>query len=186
MTVQQLQAAVASLFPAAKYPGSYTMSVDTSGNATIALWDNTLGAEPTTAQLSAALTAMQLAAAQQTQISTVTSAYEAARFGATVSITSGSNTMTFPTDPTTQTNISGLLQGYIADAARNGSNPKLPTTMPLEDSSKTVQSLTQAQLQDLAVLIVQESVTAFNKYKSLVAQINAATTIPAVQAIVWS
>lgn len=183
MTAAQLQQVIASIYPAAvtASTSTYTMAVDTSGNATIALWNNTLGTEPTTAQLTAALTALQLAAAQQSQIATLDASYNGNRYGAPVAITSGSTTLTFPTDTATQMNVMGLLAAYGLP-----NSVAVPTGgIPLQDNSGTTQTLTLAQVQQLAGAIANQSISAWQTLDSLQAQVSAATTIAAVQAIVW-
>jgi hypothetical protein len=183
MTAAQLQQAVASIYPSVTGPSSstYTVVTDSSGNATISLWNNAQGAQPTAAQLTAAYNTALLNAAQATQLTTITASYNTNRYGAPVSVTSGTTTLTFPTDTLTQTNIIGLLVAYglpNAQAAPAGG-------VPLKDASGNVQSLTVAQLQQLAGAIAAQSISAWQTYVSLEAQINAATTVAAVQAITW-
>jgi hypothetical protein len=179
MTLTDLQAALAYLYPAASMPGAnnWSLATDAQGNASILLWNNTLGTQPTTDQLATALTATQTAAARVTQIATLTASYGKARYGTPVSLTVGSTTLTFPTDTATQTNVTGYLVAFTATNA--------PAQMPLQDSSQTVQMLTYAELQTLAQAIANESISAFTTLVNLTAQVDAAATVAAVQAITW-
>lgn len=178
MTLAELQQAVAFLFAAAVYGQSYTAAVDASGNATIALWNNALGAQPDATALSTALSGAQLAAAKTAQMETLVSAYSAARYGTPVTVTSGSTTLSFPADQATQMNVSGYLVAYASP-----NTP--PASMPLADVNGVAQSVTYAELQQMAKAIADQSVSAFNQLQTLQAQVAAATTISAVQAVVW-
>jgi hypothetical protein len=179
MTLIQLQQCVQAIYPAAIYPANYSATVDTSGNATINLWNNAIGVQPTAAQLTAQLAAMQLAQAQTAQTAVLTAAYTTARYGTPVSLASGSpaTTLSFPTDTLTQSNIMGYLVAFTAANA--------PAQMPLQDASGNVQMLTYAQLQTLAQSMATQSMTAWQTLQGLITQVLAATTVAAVQAIVW-
>jgi len=177
MTLIQLQQCVQAIYPAAIYPANYSAVVDGSGNATIGLWNNAIGVQPTAAQLTAQLAAMQLAQAQSTQIALLTAAYTTARYGTPVSLVSGATTLSFPTDTLTQSNIMGYLVAFTSANA--------PAAMPLQDASEKVQTLTYAQLQSLAQAMATQSMTAWQTVQGLAAQVMAATTVAAVQAVVW-
>ena len=179
MTLAELQQAVRQLFPSAIYGPSYTAAVDASGNATIALWNNTLGAQPTDTALSDALAASQLATAKAQQEEALVKAYSAARWGTPVSITSGSTTLTFPTDTATQTNVAHYLSVFRGMAT-------LPGSVPLADSGGVVQSITPAQVQSYAEAVLTQSTAAFQKLSQLLGQVKAATTVADVEAVVWS
>lgn len=181
MTLSQLQQAVTYLFPTAVYPTTYTATVDSSGNATIALWNNTLGAQPTTDQLTTALAASQLAQAKTTQNALVTDSYNTARYGTPVSISVSGVTLTFPVDVVTQQNVMGYLCAYGLPNAS-----AMPVGgVPLQDASNSVQMLTLPDLQNLAGVIANQSASAWTTMNSLLNQIAAATTVTAAQAIVW-
>lgn len=139
MTLAELQQAVLYLVPKAVYSQSYTAAVDSSGSATIALWDNSLGAQPDATALATALTAAQLAQAKTAQAATLGAAYNAARYGTPVAVTSGSTTLTFPADQATQLNISGYLVAYASPNTQ-------PASMPLADVDGVAQRVTYAQL----------------------------------------
>lgn len=178
MILSDFKNAITYLFPKAVYTVDYTAALDVNKSATLLLWNPTLGEAPTADQITAALSAYNLANVKAPQIATIEAAYETARYGTPVSLTVGSNTLSFPTDTATQTNITGYLVAFNATNA--------PATMPLQDASGAVQMLTYAQLQTLALTIANNSMTVWQKMAGLIAQINAATTIAAVQAVVWS
>lgn len=179
MNLAQLQQAVLKIYPTISSQTAYTTSFDSSGNAEIVLWNNSVGPQPTDAQLSSALSALQLEQAQAEQDSVLNAAYQTARFGTPVTITASSGaTLTFPTGPDTQQDIMGYLVAYDATDA--------PSQLPLQDSSGVVQQLTYADLKTLAKSIANNSYTAWLKLQSLLGQVKAATTISAVQAVVWS
>jgi hypothetical protein len=176
MTLLQLQQVLAILFPNAA-PGSWQVTTDTFGNASIALWNNSIGAQPTAAQLTAALASVQLQQTQAAQVATLNASYQTARYGTPVTLISGTATLSFPTDVATQTNVTGYLVAFTATTA--------PATMPLQDVNGVTQQVTYAQLQTLAASIATQSITAYTTLEGLLAQVGAATTAAAVQAIVW-
>jgi hypothetical protein len=179
MTSNDLQAAIAYIYPAVKYPGSYTMVVDVTNNATIGLWDNTVGIQPTVDQLAAASLALQLNPAKLTQIATLETAYATARYGTPVTITSAASaSLTFPTDTYTQSNVIGYLVAYDATDWPS-------TNVPLQDASGAIQMLAFADMKLLAKTIADSSMTVWQHLMTLLGQVEAATTVAAVQAIVW-
>lgn len=185
MTSAQIVQVLKVLYPTALQGNDYTLTVDSSGNAAIALWSTTLGTPPgtppTPAALQAALDSQTLSQAVAAQTATIMAAYNANRYGAPVSISNGTSTLTFPTDALTQQNIAYLLVAFgLPNAVAAPS-----AGMPLEDSSGNVQMLTVPQLQQLAGAIANQSITAWLTLKNLLAQVNAATTVAAVQAVVW-
>ncbi len=179
MTLQQLQSSIAYLFPSAAPNVSYTTVVDSTGNATIALWNNALGAQPTTAQLTSALATVELAPSKAAQITTLDSSYQTARYNTPVTITSTTKaSWVFPTDASTQTSIMGYLAAFDASDWPSAG-------LPLQDSSGTVQTTQYADVKAIAQAIANQSVAVWQKLQTLIAQVNAATTVAAVQAIVW-
>lgn len=175
MTAAQLQKVIATIYPTvtASGPSTYTVTVDSTGNATITLWNNALGVEPTTAQLTAGLTAMQLTAAQQSQILLLEEGYEAV----TYTPVSYMGT-TFPCTA----NAIALMQGVLLQ----GSTPQgLPTGFSWYNSENQPVAMTLAQVQGLANLFFANVNTAYNQLQTLSAQVMAATTVTAVQAITW-
>lgn len=179
MTFSDLQEAVSYLFPASVYGQNYTAAVDTQGNATINLWSNALGVQPTPAALTTALNDASLNAASAVQVAALTSSYQAARWGRDVILDqSGGGKLVFPSDASTQSNVMGYLVAYA-------SPNQPPKTMPLLDASGVVQQVTYSQLSLLAGMIADRAITAFTLYQSLLAQIKAATTVAAIEAVVW-
>lgn len=179
MTLSDLQSAVTYLFPTAVYGQNYTAAVDAQGNATINLWSNALGAQPTPDALVTALNDSVLDAARTSQIATLTSSYQGERWGCNVTIPeTGGTRLAFPLDPATQSNVMGYLVAYQAP-----NQP--PKTMPLLDASGMVQQLTYRQLSLLAGIIADRSIAAFTQYQSLLAQVNAAATVAAIEAVTW-
>ncbi len=178
MTLTELQQAILSIYPTAVYPSTYTVAVDTSGNATIALWNNSIGVQPTATQLADALAVLEVKPAQTAQLATLLASYNAQRYGAPVPIVSGTTTWSFPTDTLTQTNVMGYLVAFNAATTPAGG-------LPLQDVNGTVQMLTYAEMQALALAIGTQSIAAWQKLKTLEAEVMAATTVAAVQAIVW-
>lgn len=179
MTTQQLQTAVNQLVPGAILGTGWTASTDSTGAASITYWNPSLGSQPTEAQLSTALAAAQLRAAKVAQTNSLTAAYKTARYGTPVSITAASGkSLSFPTDMATQDNVTKYL------AVMQGMKTK-PASVPLVDAGGAVQSLAPSDVQALAEAILSASQAAFTKLMSLQAQVQAATTIADVQAVVW-
>jgi hypothetical protein len=180
MTLQELQEAVRELFPSSIYGVNWTASVDAAGDATIALWNNAIGTEPSTATLESALSASQLTAAKLAQNAVLLRAYENARYGTPVSITTvAGKALSFPSDTATQTNVMGYLAVFAGMSAK-------PASVPLLDANSALQSIAPADVQAIAEAILQASQTAFVKLAGLQSQVSAATTIANVQAVVWS
>jgi hypothetical protein len=178
MTQVELQQAVRQLYPSSIYNVDWTVVVDTSGTATLKLWNNALGPQPTDTELAAALAASQLAVAKATQTSQLLAAYQTEVYNTPVSLTVGSNTYSFPVDDATQTNITKYLSVFAKMTTP-------PATVPLADANGKPQQLSPADLQALAELILTQSVSAWTKLVQLQAQVAAATTIAAVQGISW-
>lgn len=179
MTPADLQQALSYLYQSGGPNVSYTMQTDAAGQATIALWDNSLGTQPTPAQLATALAAAQLQVAKDAQTTSLQAAYMGARYNTAVQITTAAGaSVSIPTDESTQTNVAGYLVAY---APPN----KAPATMPLIDATGAVQSLALSDLQAIAKATADASVAAFNKLTTLLGQVQAATTIADVQAVVW-
>ena len=178
MTQQTLMQAIGYLYPTAMPNVNYSVSMDASGNASIRLWDNSLGTQPTSDALSVAMSAGQLSSARIYQQAVILTAYKQARWGTPVSLTVGSNVCIFPADAETQLNVSYYIAANILQQAAT-------TTYPLLDVNEAVQMLTYAQLVALAQVIQAATLAAFSKKSALFAQIASATTIAAVQAVDW-
>lgn len=123
--------------------------------------------------------ALQLSAAQAQQRALIDAAYaNAVQQNVTYKTVAGT-TETFEADTASQTLVMQATQGYaIAGATPAGfywvaaDNAQVPFTL--------------ADLQGLYQAILAQGWTAFQKRQTLKAQIDAATTVEAVQAIVWS
>lgn len=176
MNQTELTAAISALFPGATQgtQGSYTVSVDASGNASIALWNNTLGTQPTTAQLTAALAVLQLQQAKTVQLATLQAAFAAA-----VAQPAAYMSTTFLDDPAHQQLLARAAQAFTLANA-------VPSGFFVPDVNGNEVAMTLAQLQGLVQAISAQEWGAFSQWVSLQKQVAAATTVTAVQAIVWS
>lgn len=181
MTSVDLQTAIAHLYPGAPSPSGYTITVDSAGNATIASWTPDLagGPEPTATELAAALTAAQLMQAQRQQEQVLAQAYQAARYGAPITITTAAGvTLTFDTTTTTQMAVMGYLVAF------NAAN--WPSAgVPLQDLAGAIHLLTLADMQSVAVATANQSIAAWTKLQTLLASVQAATSVAAVTSVVW-
>ncbi len=174
MNSAQLVQVLKVLFPSAMQGNEgYTLSVDGSGNASILLWNNALGTQPTTAQLTAELASLQLQQAQSTQITALASAYAAA-----VASPVPYMSTTFLNDPPHQQLLSRAAQAYTLAGA-------VPNEFFVPDANMNEVAMTLTQLQGLVAAIAAQEWTAFTQWVSLQKQVAAATTMAAVQAVVW-
>lgn len=175
VTLNDLKNAISTLYPAAKPGVDYTLATDTSGNSTIALWNNALGAQPTTAQITAAVSTYSLSSAKAAQLAILQAASTAA---ATANLVYG--THTFPTD---QATVQLAKDAYIAAQANGGTMPANFYVLDINGARVTV---TLAQLQAFYNAVFAQRFAAQDKYNTLAAQVAAASTVAAVQAVVWS
>jgi hypothetical protein len=174
MTHDQLVAAIKSLVPAAMEISGYTIAVDSSGDATIATWDASLGTQPTTTALTTALTAIQLQQAQVAQVAILMAAYASAGYAPVAYMGSA-----FPSDPNTLLLLSCTLV--------QGSTPQgLPSGFQWYSDEGTGVPMTLVQLQGLGNAIFAQVYAAYGKVQGLIQAVETATTVAAVQAIVWS
>jgi len=131
-----------------------------------------LGPQPTLAQLEAAWPAAQLQQAKTTQRALIKSSFLAA---STANVTD-SNGIVW--EGGVQSGNSIFLGCQLAHQAGQ-------TTITLYDASKAPHSMTIAEGMRVAALIGTAYQQALATKNSLYAQINAATTVAAVQAVVW-
>ncbi len=178
----QLLNVLSILFPGSMRVRDYTVVVDGSGNATIALWNNTIGAQPTADQLAAELAALQLQQAQAAQTAIIAQASAMAQSTGFTSSALGTP-YSYPSAARTRpicalaAHIHCSLAIPVTGPLSSGVQP-LPVWAPLSHTPRlSPTSRTNAQ----AAIMTQKS-----KQNTLTQQINAATTIAAVQAIVWS
>ncbi len=182
MTAAQLQSAIASLFPTAKSGIDYTFTLDSAGNATITLWNNALGVQPTMTELTAAVTAAQLASAQQAQIAIITAASVTAQTTGFTSSALGS-AYTYPSSPTDQGNLTAVVTSSLY--------PNAPTTASYSfwcTSAAGVSGFvahTAGEIQQVGSDALKTIMAIKQQAVTLADTITACTTVAAVQAIVW-
>lgn len=169
-----LQQVMTALFPGAVYQSDWTMAVDSAGNATIRTWNNALGAQPTTAELTAQLTALLLGQAKLAQAATLQAAFAAA-VASPVTYMSAS----FANDPAHQQLLSRATQAFTLANA-------VPSGFFVPDVNSVPVTMTLAQLQGLVQAIATQEWAAFTKWITLQKAVATATTVAAVQAVVWS
>lgn len=120
-----------------------------------------------------------LAYAKTSQIILLQSAFQQAE-QAPISITLASGVMTsFGMAPHDWTKIVGLYSKYVAKGAT------LPSGYQIPDVNGTLQAVTVADIENLFDAGETQMTGAIAKLASLVSQVEAATTVSAVQAIVW-
>ena len=121
---------------------------------------------------------ISLAAWQTAQIQILFTSYQAA-IATPVSFTTAAGlTKTFQADPGSVANLQASIAGCQKAAAT-------PAGFYWVAADNTQVPMTYADLLGLAEVIFNQGASAFQKLQTLKAQVNAATTIPAVQAIVW-
>ena len=124
------------------------------------------------------VTDMALADAQTGRIATLTTAYNTAT-QASVSYTSkGGVTQTFQSDSQAISNLSKMLLAFQ-------STTTVPTGFYWVAADNTQVPFTYTDLQGLANTIGTQGVTAFQHLQTQKASVNSATTVAAVQAVVW-
>lgn len=179
MSLNELQTLIASIYPSSAYMKDYTLATDAAGNGSIALWNNSLGPQPTIDQLNQAAVQVQLARAQAVKIVALQDAYTKQRYGAPVTITGAAGQLlTFPSDPATQQNVVGYLCAYDAtDWPGEG--------VPLQDASGGVPMVSYADVKAIAKAIAVQSQVAWTTLQSLIAQIKSAAGVEPLNAINW-
>lgn len=175
MNQSELVSSIQALYPNALRNSGYTVSVDSSGNATIALWANSIGSQPTTAQLTAALATLQLTQAQTAQVAVIEAAFQVAAYETPVSYLGN----TYWCDSQSQFMLLGAAFGYGLAGA-------VPSGFTWWSSTGVAVPFTLSQLQGLATTVLGAFQQNFSKRKALLAQIAAATSVTAVQAVVWA
>jgi len=183
MTPQQLQQCVSALVPAATYPGSYTIVSDSSGSASIGLWNNAAGAQPTADQLAAELLVLQLAAAKAAQLAIIAAASLAAQTSGFTSSALGSS-HSYPSGAADQSNLTAVVTASLIPGQPSGTT----YLFWCSDSSGAgvFAAHTAAQIQQAGLDGMAAIMAAKQKQLTLSQQIEAATTVAAVTAVVWS
>jgi len=167
-------AAISKLFPATQYLVDYTVQV-TDGVAAILTWDSSLGVQPTTSEIQSALADIKLSGYKSIQSGLIQAAYQNAAYNTPIAYMG----TTFWTDSDSQFKVLGAAWGY-------GKAGAVPDGFAWWDATGTAVPMTLAQIEGLAQATLAEVEAAFVKRKSLLVAIAAATTIAAVQAVVWS
>ena len=120
-----------------------------------------------------------LAESQSSQIALLRSAFQKAE-QAPVSLTLASGiTTSFGMPPHDWTKIVGLYSKYVAKGIA------LPSGYQIPDANGTLQAVTVTDIENLFNAGETQMTGAIAKLASLVSQVEAATTVSAVQAIVW-
>lgn len=176
-------AAILSLYPDAVPLTDFVLSQPWGKPTEIIKWNSAkLGSQPTLAQLEAAWPAAQLQAARTAQLALVTDSAAAAMTGGFQSSALGA-AYTYPSTLTDQHNLSGSVVTSLL--------PNLPSgwTTPYwcQDSAGTWAMVqhTAAQIQQVGMDGKAWVVSCQEKLAGLYAQIEAATTVSAVQSIAW-
>ncbi|HCN87815.1 MAG TPA: hypothetical protein DIT28_01340 [Oxalobacteraceae bacterium] len=178
----QLVQVLKILFPSALQGSGYTLAVDGSGNAAIAMWLDATDAQPTVAQLTAQLATMQLQQAQKVQMVSIAQASDAAQTTGFSSSALGS-AYTYPSGLQDQANLTSCIVASLIPG-----NPTGWTVYFWCTSSAGVSTFlphTAAQIQKVGQDALSAIMTQKSKQLTLTQQILAATTISAVQAVVW-
>ena len=155
--------------------GAIVCTEDQAKNASQYVVDNST-TPPTVVN---APSAILLAQAQSSQIALLQSAFEQAE-QAPVSLTLASGvTTSFGMTPHDWTKIVGLYSKYVAKGIA------LPSGYQIPDANGTLQAVTVTDIENLFNDGETQMTGAITKLASLVDQVKAATTVSAVQAIVW-
>ena len=120
-----------------------------------------------------------LAYIQGQQNNTLTAAYQNAIQQSVSYASKGGVTKTYQADPQSVANLSQMLLAFQAAGA-------VPSGFYWVAADNTQVLFTYADMQGLAQTMGTQGLTAFQKLQTLKAQVNAATTVAAVQAVVWS
>ena len=177
-------AAILSLYPDAVPLTDFVLSQPWGKPTEIIKWNSAkLGSQPTLAQLEAAWPAAQLQAARTAQLALVTDSAAAAMTGGFQSSALGA-AHTYPSTLTDQHNLSGSVVGSLL--------PNLPSTWTTPFWCKNSSGVwamvehTAAQIQQVGIDGKAWITTCQQQKASLDARINAATTVSAVQSVLWS
>lgn len=173
---------ISALYPVSRNLTNYTVGI-VGGAQSITYWDTSaLGPQPTQSQLDAAWPAVELATAQKSQIETISAGCSAAITGGFSSSALGA-AYTYPSKPTDQLNLLGSQSASLS--------PNLPTgwTAPFwccdANGVWDIRPHTPTQIQQVFTDGVARKLACIEQNKSLANQVMAATTVAAVQAIVW-
>ncbi len=126
--------------------------------------------------------AQQLARAQRIQIGIVTGSYNNAIIQPVSYTSVGNITKLYQCDAPS---ISNLQSTILSCQAINPTSPATPSGFYWVSEDNTQVPFTYQDLQNLAALIFNQSLTAFQHLQTLKTNINNATSVASVQAIVW-
>lgn len=175
----QLVQVLEALVPGARQKNDYELKVDSNGDSSIKLWNPAVGAMPTTEQLTAQLAANQLLQAKTARIGVIAQASTAAQTTGFSSDALGS-THTYPSGLQDQANLTSVVLGSVI--------PGGPDTLLFwctDGTSSGFAAHTKTQIQKVGQDALAAIMTVKQKQSTLEGQINAATTVAAVQAIAW-
>jgi len=173
MKIDQLTAMVAAVCPIISINSNGVVVYDPS--ATAAQKTSAQGVISTNLPL---LAPTSLSVAQDIQIGLLTKAYNNAIQQPVSFTTKAGITKTFQADPQSQQNLSYVMQGFTAAAVT-------PTGFYWVAADNTQVAFAFADLQGLAAAMVAQGWTAFQHLQTQKAAVNTATTVAAVQTIIW-
>ncbi len=128
--------------------------------------------------LTAPNAAFQLTTAQNLQLGILLTAYGAAIHNDVTFTTAGGITKTFQADKSSQDLLMQAVQGYTITGAT-------PSGFYWISTDNTQVPFTLSDLTNLYTVMLSQGWTAFQHYQTQKAAVKAATTIAAVQAVVW-
>ncbi len=177
-------ACIKYLFPEATPIADYALAVPLTGKPEITVWNTgKLGPQPTVAQLEAAWPAAQLQAVQTIQKAIVTKSCVSAMTGGFLSSALGS-ARTYPSTLTDQHNLSGSVIASLLPNLPSGWTTSfwcMDSTGAWAFTPHTAAQIQQVGMDGKAWITAQQE-----KLASLNAQIEVATTVSAVQSVIWS
>ncbi len=168
-----LTAIILQLYPTAIPLVDFTISRTFIGEPTISRWNTAkLGAQPTAAKLDTAWPSVQLGIAKAAQSALIKSAFLTA---STANVTDA-NGIAWE---------GGMASGNSIFLGCQLAQQMGQTSITLFDAAKAPHSMTIAEGMSVAALIGSAYQTALGQKNALYAQIDAATTVSAVQTVVW-
>jgi Domain of unknown function (DUF4376) len=157
----------------------YQTVSDGDGNESIALWNtDSLGAEPTSDQLSSALTIYSLSQQKTSKIKALYSNYQASVQSDVTYTTKSGVTKSFQADFVSQDTLEKATVGY-------GLLQQVPDGFYWVSSDNTQVPFSLDDLRGLYSVMLSQGQQAFNHLQNLKKSVAEATTVDAVQAIVW-
>jgi hypothetical protein len=171
--------AILYMFPGAIVEVDFSVLIHGT-TISITKWNTAkLGAQPTLTQLEAAWPAAQLQSMQAQQNALNFASYQAAIQGPVSYTSAGGITAMYQADPQSIANLQSVILGFQLKQAT-------PAGFYWRALDNTNTPFTYADLLGLAQAMAEPAAAAWVKWQSLKAQVAAATTVSAVQAVVWS